>query len=272
MIRKKNVPLAEHAGIVYDQGESRNDMKKLLAIASAFLLALAGCQSASHDGGAQNEYSRIELSEKDVLKHSIFGRKGPGVIESSLRKPGNYSYHSGSRILVLQSGRENPDEELLAAFRKSYMPIPISGVRITLDACLRTEPEDLNYDYNDVGTGSAQNHERWPVMRDRGTSGNMGGSLHEAICSLAIDSGADTIVIVWTSSMNPKIPAFRAAIVNARTGYWEVVSPDAGTVNGPAALTPERKPAAYAALARMLEVKKDGVSIDRRPRGDADDE
>jgi hypothetical protein len=240
-------------------------MKTLVATASILTLVLAGCHTAPDAKTARDVKDPIELSENEVLKHTLFGRKGAGTITPQITDTGKFAYHTGSRILLIQSGQESPDEALLAALRKTYMPIPISGVNLTLEACLRIEPEDLNYDYNDLGTGAAANSARWPVLRDRGTSGNTGGKLHEAIRNVALDSGADTVVIVWTSTKDPKNPAFRAAIVNAFNGDWEVVSPYAGTV-GPAKLAPENKSAAYEALARILEAKKDGVSYDKRER------
>lgn len=247
-------------------------MKKHFALAALFAITLAGCHSAPnagnrrYDSNSNTASSSVELSENDVLKHTLFGRRGAGKVTSELKDTSKYSYHTGSRILVLQSGQESPDETLLAALRKTYMPIPISGVRITLEACLRIEPEDLNYDYNDIGTGGAKNPDRWPVMRERGTSGNTGGKLYEAICNVAMESGADTVVIVWTSSENPKVPAFRAAIINASTGYWEMVSPDANITGGPSKLAPARKEAVYEAISRIMNVKKDGMAVDKSPR------
>jgi hypothetical protein len=247
-------------------------MNKFLILPILLATTLAGCHTSPnaenrhYDSRTNTISSSVELSEKDILRHSLFGSKGAGTIRPALKDTSKYVYHQGSRMLVLQSGQESPDEALLAAFRKTYMPVPISGVRITLEACLRIEPEDLNYDYNDLGTGSAPNSARWPVMRDRGTSGNTGGKLYDAIRNVAIDSGADTIVVVWTSTLDPKETAFRAAVINAYTGYWEVVSPDAGIKGGPSVTAPERKPALYEALAKIVEVKKDGVSIDRSPR------
>lgn len=241
-------------------------MKTLFATASILVITLAGCHTAPDANSARNAKDPVELSENDILKHTLFGRKGAGKITTQITDTKKFVYHTGSRVLLIQSGQESPDDALLATLRRSYMPIPISGVNLTLEACLRIEPEDLNYDYNDLGTGAAANSSRWPVLRDRGTSGNTGGKLHEAIRNVALDSGADTIVIVWTSSKDPKVPAFRAAIVNAFNGDWEVVSPYAGTTGGPLKLADENRAAAYESLARIMEAKKDGVSYDKSER------
>jgi hypothetical protein len=236
-----------------------------LALAALASTALAGCHSAPDSIRADEIGGRVELTSKDVIKHTMFGPRGYGPIMSALRHPDKFTFHPGSCLLVMQSGQESPDEALLAALRKTYTPIPMTGVRVTLEACLRRDPEDLNYDYNDVGTGGAPNSGRWPVLRNRSDSGYAGGKLYDAVRMIAADSGAGTVVVVWTSSDDTALPAFRAAIIDASSGYWEVLSPGTDT-RGAAALSKEAKPDAYKALAAALEAKKTGLAVETTER------
>jgi hypothetical protein len=236
-----------------------------LALAALVMTALAGCHSAPDSIRADEVGGSVELTSKDVIKHTMFGPRGYGAIRPALKRPDKYAFHPGSCLLVMQSGQESPDEALLAALRKTYTPIPMTGVRVTLEACLRRDPEDLNYDYNDVGTGGAPNSGRWPVLRNRSESGYAGGKLYDAVRMIAADSGAGTIVVVWTTSDDTALPAFRAAVIDASSGYWEVLSPGADT-KGDAALSKEAKPVAYKALAAALEAKKTGLAVDSADR------
>ena len=236
-----------------------------LALAALASATLAGCHSAPDSIRADEVAGSVELTSNDVIKHTMFGQSGYGAIRSALKRPDKFTFHPGSRLLVMQSGQESPDEALLAALRKTYTPIPMTGVRVTLEACLHRDPEDLNYDYNDVGTGGAPNSGRWPVLRNRSGSGYAGGKLYDAVRMMAADSGAGTVVVVWTTSDDPALPAFRAAVIDATSGYWEVLAPGADT-KGATTLSAAAKPASYKALAAALEAKKTGLAVETSER------
>jgi hypothetical protein len=194
-----------------------------------------------------------ELSEYQVLGISIYRQITESDITKRLGEPHKFALHTGSCIMLAQSGAETPDKALVLELAKHFSVLFISGVP-------DSEPADDPFkdDQDDAGPGNARGRQTLQSVR-----------LDKALRLAAAKAGADTILVVWTRSAGKGIPGVRAAVIDVETGKWEIVSPLAdekpagADVRGkpkkpdksdaPAVgLPPDEKAAEYAQLADTL--------------------
>lgn len=121
-------------------------MKRFLPRVAALAPALAlfaGCttrsiSNSSYDhesarvGGRDNDTTyRGELSELDVVGVSTEGAVTESDIRSALAESGATRLTPASRVLLIQSGAEFPDDEMMSGLSLRYQVQPFSGIPAT---------------------------------------------------------------------------------------------------------------------------------------------
>ncbi len=229
--------------------------KALLAVLSGFCLLLSACQTPPDPTEMPSETASGQLSARRVLGLSTFGRIDAEDVHGAILHPRRFAaLREGALVLTIQSGLEGPEKPFIAAMSRYCAAIPFSGVPSTLYTLLRLTPEDLNYNYDDLGTGGSNVTGQWSVMSDKG-AGGVRTRLDLALRSAAKDCGAETILVVWNTRGARGMPDFRAVAIDVKSGRWEALSPYAkgGTLEGkPAPKTEEERTEAFRALAAML--------------------
>ena len=231
---------------------------KTVRLATLFALLslglLSACNAPTESADFPSETASGQISMRKVLGLAPFTSIDAEDVHSFVPHRRKFALREGGLVLVLQSGLEAPDKPFLSALALHCAPIPFSGVTSTLYTYLRLTPEDLNYNYDDVGTGGSNVTGQWPVMSDKGQNGNP-TRMDLALRRAARDTGAETVVILWNLRAARGIPDFRAAVMDVKSGRWEIVTPYAtgGVLEGQGApKSDEEKAAAYKALADIL--------------------
>lgn len=216
-----------------------------------------------------------ELSEYQVLGISPFIKISEADIQNEIREPHKFALHEGSGILLAQSGREMPDKDLMMALAQDFTVTTMSGVP---DGAAPVKKPDRWDDESD--DANAQDR---PNMGGMNGPGGMGGGrshlqtvnnyrIDKALRLAASKAGADTILVVWTRTSQKHLPGLRAAVIDAGTGKWEIISPftleennpdetaEEGRKTGPEdqplpELSPEQIKDSYQALAEILKKK-----------------
>jgi hypothetical protein len=229
--------------------------KALLTVLAGLCLVLSACQTPPDPTELPSETASGQLSARRVLGLSTFGRINAEQVHGAILHPKRFAaLREGALVLTIQSGLEGPEKPFIAAMSRYCAAIPFSGVPSTLYTLLRLTPEDLNYNYDDLGPGGSNVTGQWSVMSDKG-AGGIRTRLDLALRSAAKDSGAETILVVWNTRGARGMPDFRAVVIDVKSGRWEALSPYAkgGALEGKSApKTEEERAAAFRALADMM--------------------
>ncbi|HNX04348.1 MAG TPA: hypothetical protein PKI32_02540 [Opitutales bacterium] len=227
-----------------------------LAFLSLFVALglLSACSSVTEPTDFPNETATGQLSPRKVLGMAPFSHIDARDVRAELPHRRKFALREGGLVLVLQSGLEAPEKSFLSAMAQHCAAIPFSGVPSTLYTYLRMAPEDLNYNYDDIGTGGSNVTTQWSVMSDKGAGASF-TRMDLALRKAAEDTGAETIVILWNKPAPRGVPAFRAAVMDVKSGRWEIVSPysPGGALEGSGAPQDDAsRAAAFKALADIL--------------------
>lgn len=115
----------------------RKSCEKRASFSTLLLLAgtLCGCavRSISNSGypgdfRTKNPYYSGALSEMAVLGSADGGVVSEADIKKALENRHDVKLKRGASIVVIQSGAISPDEAMLDELRKSFMPVPFSGI------------------------------------------------------------------------------------------------------------------------------------------------
>jgi hypothetical protein len=99
-------------------------------VGALLLLAACGTRSISNSGyeGRGNPMYRGELSEYDVLGVDRTGGFSEADIQKAMVQKQPIAVRKGSAILLVQSGAELADPEMISALEKYYTVASFSGV------------------------------------------------------------------------------------------------------------------------------------------------
>ena len=197
-----------------------------------------------------------ELSEYQALGLSPYRKIEEIEITRAIKEPHKFSVHAGSTILLVQSGAEAPERDLLIAMASHFKVTQLSGMP---DNAAQS-PDVMSEEYGEGGSGGRGGMGGGEMGGGQGMGGGMrfgsgGGSgsdrLDKALRLAAANACADTVVVVWTKSPQKHIPCVRAAVMDVATGRWEIISPIAIEPK----LDADGKPAKYQPLPPE-EIKK----------------
>jgi len=195
-------------------------MRKTSLIFTLLLLAgtLCGCavRSISNSGypgdyRTKNPYYSGELSEMAVLGSADGGAVSEADIKRALENRQDVKLKRGASIVVIQSGAISPDEAMLDELRKSFLPVPFSGI---------PSKEDPNSYSKRLRLTAAQ-----------------GGYTHILCYWGTIETATEdkaTKAISWVPVAGAFIPdeaqqmriRLRAALVDVLSGKWVMITPD----------------------------------------------
>ena len=183
------------------------------------LLAACGTRSISDSGyrgegyGRGNPLYHGELSEYDVLGVDRAGGFSEADIRSAMVQRQPIAVRKGSAILLVQSGAEMADPEMISALEKYYSVASFSGV--PLGAGPATVPYSQLFRMAAAKGGYETVIVYWGVLES--ASQGLGG---KAISWMPVIGG---IVPDETQHMRIRL---MMAVIDTRTGQWESFSPD----------------------------------------------
>lgn len=181
---------------------------------------LTGCatrsisNSGARDGcyGRSNDFYKGELSEFDVLGIRSEPLFGQSEINAALESEKEMSIENGSGILLIQSGALMPDEAMVESLRKNYKVAFLSGIPETIDgksysSCIRLAA---------AKAGCETIVAYWGFLE-------------------TTQKGLATKAVSWMPFVGGTIPdknqlmriRLKVAVVDVRTGQWDVFSPTA---------------------------------------------
>jgi hypothetical protein len=192
-----------------------------MALGLGVLLLLTACatRSISDSGyrgegyGRGNPLYRGELSEYDVLGVDRTGGFSEADIQKAMVQRQPISVKKGSAILLVQSGAELADPEMISALEKYYTVASFSGV--PLDAGPATVPYSQLFRMAAAKGGYETVIVYWGVLES--ASQGLGG---KAISWVPIIGG---VVPDETQHMRIRL---MMAVIDTRTGQWESISPE----------------------------------------------
>jgi len=189
-------------------------------VLACVLLVLAGCatRSISDSGYREPGYGRGnptyhgELSEYDVLGIDPAGQYSDADIQKAMVERRPLSVKKGSGILLVQSGAEMPDPEMIQAMEKYYTIASFSGVP---QQGKSASPYSELFRYAAAKGGYETVIVYWGVL-ESATQG-LGG---KAISWLPVIGG-----VVPDENQQMRI-RLMMAVIDTRTGQWESFSPE----------------------------------------------
>src|ERR1700679_1524562 len=227
-------------------------------IGALLLLAARATRSISDSGyrgagyGRGNPLYRGELSEYDVLGVDRTGGFSEADIQKAMVQKQPVSVKKGSAILLVQSGAELADPEMISALEKYYTVASFSGV--PLSAGPATAPYSQLFRMAAAKGGYETVIVYWGVLES--ASRNVGG---KAISWVPVIGG---IVPDETQHMRIRL---LMAVIDTRSGQWESFSPepfeDEATSNQHGRATSDQeqvalmKATAYKAAAEAVELR-----------------
>jgi hypothetical protein len=197
-------------------------MKTHLLLLGAAAIVLAGCQtprsisdSGYRDGRARHPVGHAtyagELNELDVLGIERSVQVTEEQISRALDAAGQVRLRKGSRVLLVQSGAQYPDNPMISALSGSVTVTPFSG-----------QPNQFERE-------SYHRALRYAAAR---------GGCETVICYWGILESArqsfDTKAVSWVPLLGSVVPdehqqmriRLKVAIVDVRTGNWSMFSPE----------------------------------------------
>ncbi len=191
------------------------------------------------------------LSELEVLGISANRGGGDSDVSRELRLQHSFALHEGSRIVLAQSGRARPDEDIRRAFSAHFDVCAVSGMAD------RVRVADFGGDLGESNgrSGGPGGGMGAPGMGG-GPGGGMGGApgmgggpgagmdmgapggggrasarspratvltvepLDKAFRLAAARAGADSVVIVWDEPSGSSADGIRVVVIDVATGKW----------------------------------------------------